>query len=90
MDTKTGMAAVLIICGIVLVIGFLRRRAEIVLNFLVRAVLGSIGIYCMNLLFAEVGISAAVGINPLSLLTVGTLGTGGFGLLYGIVLYQLL
>lgn len=90
MDTGKSMLAIIGICAAVLLIGFLRRNAEIILNFLVRTVLGVLGIYGMNMLLAQAGISAAVGINPLSVLTVGMLGTGGFGLLYGILFYNLL
>ena len=34
------------------------------------------------------GSSLAVGINPANLLTIGVLGIGGYGLLYGIVMYH--
>ena len=78
------------ICVLVLVIGILRRKAEIVLNFLVRTIVGAMAIFFVNLTLAELGIEGMVGINPLSLLTVGSLGTGGFALLYGIVFYHIL
>ena len=38
MDTKIGMLALAAVCVTVLAIGFLKRKAEIVLNFLVRNV----------------------------------------------------
>lgn len=38
-------------------------------------------------LFAEQGVSAFVGMNPLSFLTAGVLGIPGVALLYGIQLY---
>lgn len=90
MDTRNSMLAVIGICVVVLLIGFLRRKAEIILNFLVRSVLGVVGIYLMNTLLAQVGISGAVGLNAISVLTVGSLGTGGLGLLYGILFYNML
>ncbi|MCI8490273.1 MAG: transcriptional regulator [Lachnospiraceae bacterium] len=90
MDTKTSMLIMAGICVLVLVIGILRRKAEIVLNFLVRTIVGAMAIFFVNLTLAELGIEGMVGINPLSLLTVGSLGTGGFALLYGIVFYHML
>lgn len=90
MDTKVGMLLVVGICVMVLLIGFLRRKAELILNFLVRSVLGTMGIYLINMILGQLGVAVSVGINAISVLTVGTLGTGGIGLLYGIVFYNLL
>ena len=90
MDTEKSMLVIVAICAAVLLIGFLRQKAEIILNFIVRAVLGVVGIYGANMLLAQMGITASVGINAISVLTVGTLGTGGFGLLYGILFYNML
>lgn len=73
------------VCVLVLMIAMLKRRAQLLLNFLVRMVLGAVCITFMNELFASQGITLAVGINPLSLLTSGTLGFGGVALLYGIL-----
>lgn len=91
MDTKAGMLVVAGICILVLAIGFFEEKMqEILLNFIVRAVLGTMGIYAVNLCLAKLGIAGAVGINPFTVLTVGSLGTGGLGLLYGIMFYHLL
>ena len=90
MDTKTGMLILAGICILALGIWVLRRKAEIILNFLVRTVLGVIGIYIMNMALAALGVEAAAGINPVSVLAVGSLGTGGFALLYGILFYNML
>lgn len=55
MDTKAGMLVVAGICILVLTIGFLRKNAEILLNFIVRAVLGTMGIYAVNPLPCKAG-----------------------------------
>lgn len=73
-------------CMLVLGIALLKRRAQIVLNFLVRMALGVICIAFVNELLGSQGIALAVGINPLTLLTTGTLGFSGVALLYGILL----
>lgn len=85
MDTFTAIGVLVGSCGIVLFILLMKKRAQLVLNFLVRVVLGAICIIFLNDFFANQGISVSVGLNPVSLLTIGTLGISGFALLYGIV-----
>lgn len=77
-------------CGLVLLIALLKSRAQFLLNFLVRMVLGIICIICVNDLLASQGVSLAVGINPITLLTTGSLGFGGVALLYAILACQFL
>lgn len=90
MDKTAGMLALAGICVAVLTIGFLRRKAEIILNFAVRSILGVIAIYMINLVLESVGLDVAAGISPINILTVGSLGTGGLALLYGILFYNML
>lgn len=90
MDIKMGALALAGICVLTLAIGVLRRRAEILLNFCVRAILGIVAIYTVNMALNGLGIERTVGLNPISVLTVGSLGTGGFALLYGILFYNML
>ena len=49
------------------------NRSSIVVNFIVRAVIGLGVIFFTNEILASKGISVAVGLNGLSLLTSGTL-----------------
>lgn len=77
-------------CMLVLAIALLKRRAQAVLNFLVRMALGIICIAFVNELLKSQGIALAVGINPVTLLTTGTLGFSGVALLYGILLCSFL
>lgn len=90
MDLRYGIIAVAGICVLVLVIGILRRKAEFVLNFFVRMVIGLVGVYVVNAILAQKGIDLSVGINAVSALTLGSLGFGGFALLYGILFLNLL
>ena len=60
------------------------------LNFLLRMVFGAIGIQIINAILISQNIGVFVGLNILTLLTVGSLGTGGFALLYGILFYNML
>lgn len=64
------------------------NRSSIVVNFIVRAVIGLGVIFFTNEILVSRGISVAVGLNGLSLLTSGTLGLPGVCLLYGILFYQ--
>ncbi|MBQ8184483.1 MAG: pro-sigmaK processing inhibitor BofA family protein [Lachnospiraceae bacterium] len=61
-----------------------------ILNFLLRMVYGAIGILVGNFLLGAAGISASVGLNLVSLLTVGSLGFSGLGLLFGISAFGIL
>ena len=55
-----------------------------IINFLLRAVFGAIGIQVINAILLSQNVSVFVGLNPLTLCTAGTLGISGIGLLYGI------
>ena len=78
------------ICVLVLLIGVLKQKAAIVLNLIVRVVVGCGGIILLNDFLQKQGIPVAAGLNPLNLLTIGSLGTSGFALIYGILFYTLL
>ena len=90
MEIKYAVIALAVVCGLIFLIGFLRKKAEIVLNFFVRMVVGLVGVYVVNAILARQGIDIAVGINAVSALTLGSLGFGGFLLLYGVLLLGLL
>ena len=63
---------------------------DLVLNFLLRVIFGIIGIYTCNTLLSSFGIGFFVGINLLNLLTIGTLGISGFGLVFAIAAFSVL
>lgn len=90
MDNIGGMLAIMGVCLIVLLIGAMGRKVEWLVNFVLRAVMGTIGIYCVNYLLAARQISVAVGINPLTILTSGFLGFPGIVVLYGIHFFKML
>ena len=66
------------------------ERPGIIVNFLVRAVIGMALIFFVNEFLSSRGINAAVGLNAVTFLTSGTLGIPGVALLYGIVFYRIL
>lgn len=85
MNEKTGVMIIAIACGIVLLITVMRKKAQFILNFLVRMVFGAIMIFFINDVLEKQGIDVSVGLNAVSLLTAGTLGFPGVALLYGII-----
>ena len=60
------------------------------LNFLIRMEFGAIGIQIINAILISQNIGVFVGLNILTLLTVGSLGISGLGLLYGISAFGIL
>lgn len=90
MENIGGMAAIMGVCVIVLLIGAMGRKVEWLVNFILRAVMGTVGIYFLNYLLAAQNISMAVGINPLTVLTSGFLGFPGLIVLYGIHFFKIL
>lgn len=67
-----------------------KHKAEMLLNFCIRSVMGGIVILGVNTVLANWGIPCAVGLNPWSLLTSGTLGFSGVSLLYAVAAIRLL
>ena len=64
---------------------------DVILNFLLRVVFGTIGIYIVNtLLHTQLGLGIHLGLNLLNLLTIGTLGISGFGLVFAVSAFSIL
>ena len=64
------------------------RQPHIMINFFVRVILGIAMIFFVNEFLEFENIAVRVGMNPLTLLTSGVLGTPGVALLYGIAFYS--
>lgn len=60
---------------------------NVLVNFLVRMIIGIALIFLVNQCFEKNDIEKSVGINPVTAVTAGTFGVPGVCLLYGIVLY---
>lgn len=90
MNTEIGILMVAGVCTLVLIIGALKRNAEIILNFAVRMVVCLIVVYFVNMYLSSKGIAVSVGISLASLLTFGCLGLCGVAALYGILFLQFL
>lgn len=78
---------IIIICLILLAIGLIKKRMDLLVNFGIRVFAGLVGIYIVNMLLDGLGLSLGVGTNGLTALTIGSLGIPGFLLVYGVALY---
>lgn len=63
------------------------EKGSIVVNFIVRMIVGLALIFFLNKYLEFRDIPVAVGMNGISVLTAGTLGIPGVALLYGVLFY---
>lgn len=84
MDVRMSMQILAGVCGLVLMILVMKKKAQFFLNFLLRAGLGATMIMWVNGFLAGQGIALSVGLNLWSLLTSGSLGIPGVVLLFAI------
>lgn len=89
MGTYSNIAWMLGVLGAVFCIATLRRHAEIMINFVLRGVLGLFLIYFGNYFFAEKIPELTLGYNLPNFLASGFLGFPGVMMLYGIRFYML-
>ena len=86
MESKI-FAGIIIACVVFIIVCIIRKRPDIIINFGLRACLGTAGIYLLDLLLSSRGYSINVGINAVSFAANGLLGLPGFLLLYGLAFY---
>jgi inhibitor of the pro-sigma K processing machinery len=83
----------IILIGIIIVcIGFIafcliRRRPDLLIDFGLRACVGTAGIYLLDYVLKSQGYHFTVGVNGITVLSNGLLGLPGFILLYGLSIY---
>lgn len=90
MNIYSGGFWILGILAVVLLIGALKIRAELIINFVLRGVLGMLTIYFINFLLAGRVPGMEIGYNPVTFITSGILGFPGVFMLYGINLYMII
>jgi inhibitor of the pro-sigma K processing machinery len=78
---------VIVACIIFIAVCIIRRRPDLIVDFGLRASIGTLGIYIFDLVLKSKGYEVSVGINGVSVLTNGLLGLPGFLLLYGLAVY---
>lgn len=90
MENYYGIAAIGLICLVVLLMGNMKQKTGMISTFVLRAFAGALGICVVNEILKSQGIAVAPGVNPATVLTVGTLGISGFALIYAILFYRFL
>ena len=75
---------------LLLILSFFARKAEWLINFILRSIMGTIAIYFINMGVTFLGFTTVVGINAVSILTTGILGIPGIVMLYGLSIYEIL
>ena len=76
--------------ALLLILSFFTRKAEWLINFVLRSIMGTIAIYFINMAVTFFGFTTVVGINAASVLTTGILGIPGILMLYGLSIYEML
>lgn len=78
---------IIIACVIFIVACLVRHRPDLIVDFALRACIGTVGIYLLDILLRSKGYGINVGINGMTVLANGLLGLPGFLLLYGLAIY---
>lgn len=81
-----GAAVMIGVCILVCLISSMKRKMSFLAGFFIRGGVGTGVIFLVNYLLKLGGISLAVGIGPVSVLTSAILGIPGVALLYGVLL----
>lgn len=90
LSNEQGMVMILGMCAAVMAIVFFRRKMEILVRFLLRALCGVVCIYVVNYVMLRLHYPGTLGWNPVTVLTTGFLGLPGLIALYGIKIVSLL
>ena len=88
MDVRLSMQVLAGVCGLVLLILIMKKKAQFFLNFLLRAGVGAAMIMWVNSILIQQGFAVSVGLNLWSLLTSGSRGIPGVALLFAISALQ--
>jgi inhibitor of the pro-sigma K processing machinery len=78
---------VIIACIIFIIACIIKNKPNWIVNFGLRACIGTAGIYLLDFAMKSNGYHINVGINAATVLTNGLLGLPGFLLLYGLAAY---
>lgn len=81
------LVGIIVVCIVFIGVCVLRRRPDLIVDFGLRAVVGTAAIYLLDYVLKSKGYNITVGVNGVSILTNGLLGLPGFLLLYGLAAY---
>lgn len=80
-------AIIIGVCVLVLVLAIVFKKVEWLINFVFRALLGVVLLYCINSVLANFGVTKVPGINGINVASVGLFGMPGIFLLYAVMIY---
>lgn len=81
------LAIIIVACLVFIGVCIIRKRSDLVMDFLLRACVGTAGIYLLDFVLTISGYQITVGVNTFTVLSNGLLGLPGFILLYGLAFY---
>lgn len=84
------LAIIIVICIVFIGVCIIRRRPDLIVDFVLRACVGTAGIYLLDFVLGFAGYQINVGVNVFTILSNGLLGLPGFILLYGLAFYYTL
>lgn len=84
---KIILIAIIIICLLFIAVCVIKRRPDLIVDFGLRACIGTAGICLLDFVLKSRGYNIYVGINGITVLSNGLLGLPGFILLYGLAIY---
>ncbi len=90
MSTYSGGLMIIGILVLVLLIGAAKSRAEWIINFILRGVLGMVMVYFVNYFLSGRVPGIEIGYNLVTFIITGILGFPGVLMLYGINFYMIL
>lgn len=81
------LALIIVACIVFIGICMVRKRPDLIVDFMLRACVGTAGIYLLDFVLGIGGYQITVGVNTVTILSNGLLGLPGFILLYGLAFY---
>ncbi len=78
---------IIVACLAFIGVCIVKRRPDMIINFGLRACIGTVGVYLVDIILKSRGYDISVGINGATILTNGLLGLPGFLVLYGLAAY---
>ena len=82
------LIGIMVSCLIFIGVCVVRKRPDLIVDFGLRASIGTASIYLLDMVLRMKGYDISVGVNGVSVITNGILGLPGFLLLYGLAIYN--
>lgn len=81
------LIVIILICAAFIAACVIRRRPDLIVDFGLRACIGTAGVYLLDFILKSRSYDINVGVNGVTVLTNGLLGLPGFIMLYGLAIY---